>query len=267
MLRNKLEDTLFATITRGSLLFYVIATLVVGIDVGASIKLKSLLEAIIHPEIIFAIGLSLLTASITTVLAVGLGIPAAYVLARRNFRGKAVVDTLLDLPVVMPPIAVGVVLLAFFTTPIGKGIEASGLQFVFSPLGIILAQFSVVFAVSLKFLKVAFEGVDSRQEIMARSLGCSEFSAFLRVSLPQAKGGIMGATVLTFAKSIGEFGATVILAGATAFKTEVLSISIFLNLAQGDIDKAMVVTLILIGISLGSILLFRRVGEYSRVRY
>lgn len=267
MSRRKVEKTIFAIVTKGSLIFYISAILIVGLTVGMLIKPKHFFEALVHKEILFAVSLSLITASVTTILAILLGIPAAYTLARKDFKGKSILDTFLDLPIVLPPIVVGVLLLAFFTTPSGRLLESCGLKFVFTPLGIILAQFGVVFAVSLKFLKITFEGVDKKQETMARSLGASELVSFIKVTLPQAKAGIIGAFVLTFAKAIGEFGATIILAGATAFKTEVLSIAIFLNLAKGDIDMALCVTLILIGISMVSIFLFRKNVRVNYVRY
>lgn len=220
---------------------------------------SALASAILSDEIIFAISLTLFTATISTAGALALAIPAAYALAQANFPGKSIVDTFIDIPIALPPVALGTALLIFFTnTPLGVFINNSVIKFVFELPGIILAQFTVVSVLAVRLLKPVFESIDPRYVMIARTLGDSELRAFFRVTLPLAKGGLLGAAVLTWARALGEFGATVTLAGATRFKTETLSIAMFLSLAVADLEKAMAIILILLALTVATLLVTRR---------
>ncbi|MBI2304945.1 MAG: ABC transporter permease [Chloroflexi bacterium] len=216
--------------------------------------------SLVSPETLFSVRLSLITATLSAGASLVIAIPAAYALSRAHFWGKSIVETLLDLPLVMPPIALGMALLVFFRTPVGQGIEATGVRFVFTPLGIVLAQFTLVSTFALRMMKASFDSIDPRYEKVAQTLGCHQGAIFWRVTLPLARRGILAAAVLTWARAVGDFGATVILAGATAFKTETLPIAIFLNLSTIHIERAIAVTLILVGLSLVALLGFRWVG-------
>ncbi len=213
--------------------------------------------SIASPDTLFAIKLSLATATITTMLAVAIAIPVAYAISKNDFFGKNLVDSLLDLPIVISPIAIGAALLVFFNTPIGSAINNHLLRFVFSVPGIVLAQFTIVSALAIRLLKSTFDSIDMRYEQVARTLGCSKPEAFFRVMLPLAKNGLVAAGILTWARAVGEFGATITLAGATAMKTETLPISIFLNLSSANIEQAIALILILVVISLVALLLIR----------
>lgn len=223
--------------------------------------LGSLVRALTSREVLFAIRLSLITATSTMVLSMIVGVPAAYALSRRQFPGKAIVDTLLDLPFVLPPIAAGMALLALFQTPVGDATDWLGLDFVFEPQGIVLAQFTVVSALGIRVLKSAFDSLDPRYERVARTLGFSQWQAFRKIVLPLSGRAILAAAVITWARAMGEFGATIVFCGATTLKTEILSIAIFLNLAVADVQAALAITLILIFISLVTLLFFKRFGE------
>ena len=218
---------------------------------------KTIGSSIVSPDTLFAIKLSLATATITTLLAVTIAIPVAYAISKNNFFGKNLIDSLLDLPIVISPIALGAALLVFFNTPIGSAINNHILRFVFSVPGIVLAQFTVVSALAVRLLKSTFDGIDLRYEQVARTLGYSKLEAFMKVVLPLARNGIIASGILTWARATGEFGATVMLAGATAMKTETLPISIFLNLSSANIGQAVALILILVVISLVALLLIR----------
>lgn len=215
---------------------------------------QTLISSFFSEEVKFATSLTFLTATISTIISLVVGIPAAYVLSRRNFPGKSVVEALLDVPFALPPISLGMTLLIFFThTPIGTYINESVVRFVFEVPGLILAQFTVISVLTIKLVKAVFDGVDVRYERIARTLGYSELESFTYVTLPLAKKGILSAALLSWARAVGEFGASVTLAGATRFKTETLSIALFLNLATGEIEKA--VALICVFLILNSAIL------------
>lgn len=214
--------------------------------------------ALTSKEILFSIRLSLITATISTVIAVLIAVPVAYAISRNRFWGKDIVDSLLDLPIVVSPVALGAGLLIFFNTPLGSAIDDNIIKFVFAMPGIVLAQVTVISALAVRLLKSTFDSIDPRYEQVARTLGCSKPEAFLRVTLPLARDGLIAATILTWARAVGEFGATVMLAGATAMKTETLPTAIFLSLASADIGKAVAVIFVLIVIAVVALLLIRR---------
>ncbi|MBN1253739.1 MAG: ABC transporter permease subunit [Deltaproteobacteria bacterium] len=234
------------------------------VSLVAYTDLDTLISTIVSPEIIYAIKLSLFTATVSTTFAMLAAIPAAYAISHFQFPGKSVVDTILDLPIVISPIALGAALLVFFNTPAGAAIESKLIRFVFEVPGIILAQFMVITALAVRLLKSTFDGIDPRYEQVGRTLGCTKLAAFYKVTLPLARNGLIAAAILTWARAIGEFGATVTLAGATKQKTETLPIAIFLNLATADIEKAVAVIFILIAIAVLALILLRRI---SSMRY
>lgn len=170
-------------------------------------------------ELLFAVKLSLITATTATLLATLIGVPAAYALSRTQFPGKTAVDTLLDLPIVLSPVALGTALLAFFSTPPGRLLDFG---FVFGTLGIVLAQFVIVVSLMIRLMKTGFDSVNRRYEDVACTLGCTPFKTFWRITLPLSKNALASAVLLCWARAIREFGATVTLAGATRFKTETL---------------------------------------------
>ena len=213
-------------------------------------------------EIAFAIKLSLFTATLAAVMALAVSIPVAYFLSRYNFFGKSVLDTLLDLPIVLSPIALGALLLIFFNTPLGKAIENQFGPFVFEVKGIILAQFCVIVDLSIRLLKTTFEGIDVEYENLARTLGYNRLQVFGRVVLPLARKGVLASFLLVWGRAVGEFGATVTLAGATTFKTETIPVAIALSFESADITNALVFILILIGVSMAVLFAVRKTGGF-----
>lgn len=200
---------------------------------------------------LFSIRLSVEAATLATGLALILAIPTAYALSRFNFKGKQAIDILLELPMFVSPAALGAMILIFFNNPLGIWVQDHTKQFVFTFYGIILAQFVTVLGVSVRLVKTALDEIPVRFEMVARSLGASPYNAFRTVTLPLAKKGIIAASTLSWAKAIGEFGATITVAGTMAMRTETLPIAVYMRLATADIEGAVASMIILITISLG----------------
>ncbi|MFN3598429.1 MAG: ABC transporter permease [Aquificaceae bacterium] len=206
-------------------------------------------ETLLSERTLFSIKLSLITATVTTLLSLIIALPSAYALSRFDFKGKHIIDTTLELPMIVSPAALGAMLLIFFSTSVGMWIQDNFVPFVFSPYGIILAQFITTVGIATRLVKSAMDEIPQRYEDVAISLGVSPFKAFLTITLPLSIKGILAASILTWAKAIGEFGATIMLAGTMAMKTETLPIAIFMRLSMADIEGT--VTLIIVLITIG----------------
>lgn len=201
--------------------------------------------------------LSFWSASVATLLAVSFGLPAAWFLSRRQFRGRALVDALLDLPTFLSPIATGTLLLMLFHTSPGRWLQAHGLSVVYTTAGIVFAQFTIVVSLALRLLKSNFDAIPVRYENLARLLGCSPFQAFWRVAMPIARPGILAAVIVCWARAFGEFGATVTLAGAMPRRTETITTGIYLRLGTADLEGAVVLIMVLVLSSLSVLLALR----------
>jgi molybdate transport system permease protein len=221
-------------------------------------------QALTHPYTLFSIRLSLIAATAATFLAVAVGLPAAYALSRFEFFGKRIVDTFLEIPMIMSPIALGASLLIFFNTPLGEVIQTKGIFFVFEVPGIILAQFATIAGLATRLIKASLDEISPRYEAVARSLGSSSWQAFYKITLPLALKGLLASVILTWAKALGEFGATVTLAGAMPGRTETVPIAIFTALASAQIDKAIVLILILVVFGVGTLYGVRLMGGRRR---
>ncbi len=211
---------------------------------------RGAIDVLLSPDILFSIRLSLIAATAAMFLAVVIGLPAAYALSRKEFRGKKLVDTFLELPMIMSPIALGAALLIFFNTPVGSLIQEKGILFVFEFPGIVLAQFASIAGLATRLMKTALDEIPPRYEAVARSLGANASKAFWRITFPLAFRGLLSAMILCWAKAVGEFGATVTLAGTMAFKTETMPIAIFMALASANLEKTVILILILAAIGL-----------------
>jgi len=213
-----------------------------------------------NPDIRHAALLTLWTSIISSVLALCFAIPIAYALSRSRLPGRAILDTLVDTPIVLPNLVVGVVLLVFFQTFIGKFIQQGlGMRFIFAPAGIVLAQFICVSPYAVRTIKSAFDGVDRRLEDVSRTLGWSSWQTFLRVTLPMIRNGIVAAGVIAWALSMGLYGPLMIFAGTTRQRTEVLATSIYLELSIGKIGAALAITMVMVFFTMVSLLIFKRI--------
>lgn len=207
---------------------------------------------------LYAIRLSLTAATLAACLAVALAIPAAYALSRYRFRGRDLADTILEFPIIVSPAALGAMLLIFFNNPLGEWIQQNVARFVFSFAGIILAQFITILGVAVRLLKTAFDEVPVELETVARTLGATPRHAWFTVTLPLARRGLIAAFLLAWAKALGEFGATIMVAGTMAMRTETLPIAIFLRLSSADIEGTVALILVLVSIGLAALYATRR---------
>jgi molybdate transport system permease protein len=235
---------------------------------------RHILQALGSPEIRYAIQLSLLSCTITAALSLLVAVPLGYLLARCHFRGKALVDAVLDIPIVLPPLVIGLSLLILFQLKIGGGSLESWLTRIGFPVtyrvpAVILAQFAVSAAFAVRTMRVTFEQINPRTEQVALTLGCTRAQAFWRVALPEARRGLLTAGTLAWARALGEFGPILVFAGATRMRTEVLSTSVFLELSVGSIEAAVAVSLLMIAAAvmvLGILRLFGSETAFSRTR-
>lgn len=244
-----------------TIMFLLLAFILAAIGTVLVRGLPALPATIKAPPTVFAIKLSLVTSLISTTLCLAVAAPVAYALARYRLLGRDLLASALRIPLTLPPIVSGVCLLLLFgTTSFGEALTKLGLQFIFSVPGIIVAQFFVNVPSLITVLKAAIEGVDIRLEYVARTLGCGPAQAFFRVTLPLIRNGLVAGLILTWGKALGEFGAVLMLAGATRFKTETLPISLYLNMATGDLEAVMSVATLLILLSLVSLIILERMG-------
>lgn len=220
---------------------------------------SQLWEALRSPNIRYAIRLSLVSCSVTAILSLWVAVPLGYLLSRHEFPGKGLVDAILDIPIVLPPLVIGLSLLILFQTPPGRALERI-VPITYSVPGVILAQFAVACAFAVRTLRVTFEQLNPRSEQVAWTLGCSRSQAFWRVVLPEARGGLLAAGTLAWARALGEFGPILVFAGSTRLRTEVLSTSVFLELSIGNLEAAVAVSLLMIVTAVAVLLVVRWCG-------
>ena len=213
-----------------------------------------------------ALALSLKVAGWATALNLFLGTGAGFLLARKRFPGRDLLDALLTLPMVLPPTVLGYYLLVV----IGKRgwlgswlYETFGINLIFTWQGAVIAATLVAFPLVLKAARAAFEGVDPQLENAARVLGLSELAVFFRVSLPMAWNGILAGVLLAFARALGEFGATLMVAGSIPGKTQTLSIAVYEAVQAGQDSVAN--TLVLIT-SITCVAVLLSAGRLSKAR-
>ena len=216
--------------------------------------------ALTDENIRHSIRLSLVSCTITAVLSLWVAIPVGYLMSRHHFWGKSLVDAVLDIPILLPPLVIGLSLLILFQY-LPRGLRE---WFVYQVPGVILAQFTVACAFAVRTMRATFDQIDPRREQVALTLGCSRAEAFGRVVLPECWPGILTAATLAWARSLGEFGPLLVFAGATRGKTEVLSTTVFLEMSIGDLEAAVAVSFIMI-VAAVTILVIARVWGTRRV--
>lgn len=224
------------------------------------------------PAIRFSVALSLITCTISAILSVWVAVPIGYLMSRHRFPGKRLIDTILDIPIVLPPLVIGISLLILFQTPAGRwmdgtfaalmrAIGADGIRGItYEVPAVVLAQFTVAAAFATRTMRVTFEQIDPRPERVALTLGAGHAAAFSQVALPQAYRGMTAAFTLAWARSLGEFGPILIFAGTTRMKTEVLSTSVYLEFSIGNIHGAVAVSMLMVGLAMVVLLVTRLLG-------
>ena len=185
--------------------------------------------------------LSLRVALVGTAIGLPLGLLIAWVLAKSSIRGKVLLDTLVSFPLVLPPVVTGYVLLLLLgrNGPFGGLQDDLGIEIMFTWFAAALAAGLVSLPLMVRSMEVAMAGVDHRFELVARSLGAGRLKVFVTVTAPLAFRGILAGVILGFARGMGEFGATIIVAGNIPGHTQTLPLAIFTNLQVGNDDAAM----------------------------
>jgi molybdate transport system permease protein len=197
-----------------------------------------------------ALSLSLFTATLSALLVIVVGTPVAYLLAREQFPGKAIVDALIDLPMVLPPAVAGLALLMAFGRRglLGPTLSSLGIELPFTTAAVVMAETFVAAPFYVRAAKAGFAGVDRRLEQMSALLGLSNLQTFLRVTLPLAAPFLFGGLLMTWARALGEFGATIMFAGNFQGRTQTMPLAIYIGL-ESNLDSALALALILVVVS------------------
>ena len=206
-------------------------------------------EAVTSEEVLFSLRMSVVTSTISTTLCLLLALPTAYALTRTNMPFKRAAETLMQLTLSLPYILLGFALLLMFSSPAGKALKDIGLAVVFQPVGIVFAQLIVNLPFSIRMVRTAFGDVNPRMEFVAKTLGASSFDTFRTIILPICRNSIISTFVLTWARGMGEFGATLMLVGVTRMRTETLPGSVYLSISTGNTDTAMATAMIMLIVS------------------
>ncbi|MFC5049028.1 ABC transporter permease [Rubritalea spongiae] len=261
------SDLPFYTTLYGFTALYAAVIILLVAASASYITWADLLAAVGSESIQQSLTLTFLTCTISAILALIFAVPIGYTLSRFRFRGHTLLDTILDIPIILPPLVVGLSLLILFNafpteqSSLEKWLNQRGLEVTFHIPAIIIAQFTISAAFAIRSMKNTFEQLSPRAEMVALTLGCNRAQAFWRVALPQAGRGVLAAGVLAWARALGEFGPILVFAGATRGRTEVLATSVFLEVNIGNLGGAAAVSLILITLAIATILTIRLVGD------
>ena len=247
-------------------LFAVFLGLPVVTLVARAILDGSLATAITSRVVLGALSLSLVTTAISLAISVSLGLPLAFVLARRQFRGKGWLEAVVDLPIVLPPSVAGLALLLAFGRSglLSTPLEFLGLSVPFTTVAVILAQTFVSAPFFIRSARTGIAGVDRDLEDAGRVDGASEGQLFRSVTVPLASSALAAGMVMTWARSLGEFGATIMFAGNVEGRTQTLPLVVYGEFQGGNLDASIAAAAILVLAAFG-VLLAVRVFHWGRV--
>lgn len=264
--RRQRSDKPFFLVMGGiSACFVVLIVLLVIADVMFT-SLSDFSEALKKPEIQYSFRLTILTCTAAALMSLWVGTPLGYLLSRYRFPGRWIIDTIVDIPIVLPPLVLGLSLLILFHMDIGGWqlerwlTETVGFRVAYQWPAVVLAQFSVACAFAIRTMRVTFDQIDPRAEDVARTLGCTRAQAFMQIALPQAWRGMIAATTIAWARALGEFGPILVFAGTTRMRTEVLSTTVFLELSIGHLDAAVAVSLLMVVLAVVVLMILRLMG-------
>ncbi|MCK5804846.1 MAG: ABC transporter permease [Lentisphaeria bacterium] len=219
---------------------------------GRGMGLGDVLGLLRDPSVLRAMRMSVATSLTTLVLILLTAVPVGYALSRFSFPGKALANSIVEAPIVLPPVVIGISLLAFFNfgpgVPIKEFLSARRLTLA-SGFGIVLCQYLVSVSYCIRSSKIAFDGVPSGYEDVARTLGCSQWQAFWRVSLPLARNGILAGGLMGWARGLGVFGPLMVFIG-TGPRVMVMPTKLWLELSVGNIEVSVAIALVMLALSL-----------------
>jgi molybdate transport system permease protein len=219
--------------------FFILSIIIYGFIV---VEPKYIFSLCMDSEFLSSVFFGLKTSLAATVLSAFFGIPSGFFLARNDSFLSRLLDSFFDIPLIIPPLVVGALLLTFFNAPLIKGFYS----FVFTIYGAIIAQFFIAFPFSVKSSKNAFELIPPTYERIAMTLGASNFSSFYDTTFKLAFNGILSGLVLTWLRSLGEFGATLMVGGGIAYKTANIPINIYLKMTEGDFNKGLAASIFVV---------------------
>jgi molybdate transport system permease protein len=222
-------------------------------------------QAATRPVVIEALRLSMETTLVTLALSVTLGMPLAYLLARYNFPGRTLLDSLIELPMVLPPAVAGVGLLMAFGRRglLGPFLTSIGINIGFTTAAVVVAQLFVAAPFFVRAAKAGIQGVDLELEHVSHTLGVSSWSTFWRVTIPVAAPSLLSGVVMCWARALGEFGATIMFAGSFQGRTQTMPLAIYAAL-EGDLNAALAISAMLVVVSFGALVALRvLVGKHA----
>lgn len=234
--------------------------------VGRAILDGSLASSVTSRVVLDALWLSLVTTAISLVITVGLGLPLAVVLARRQFRGKGWLEAIVDLPIVLPPSVAGLALLLVFGRRglVSPPLEFLGISVPFTTVAVILAQTFVSAPFFIRSARTGIAGVDRDLEDAARVDGASEWQLFRAITVPLASAALAAGLVMSWARSLGEFGATIMFAGNVEGRTQTLPLVVYAEFQGGHLDASVAAAAILVLAAFG-VLAAVRVFRWGRI--
>lgn len=230
--------------------------------VARSVIDGSLQTALGTKVVIDALWLSLITTALSLVLVVAFGLPLAYVLARRRFRGIGIVEAVVDLPIVLPPSVAGLALLLVLGRRglLGGAFELLGISISFTTISVVIAQIFVSAPFFIRSARAGFDSIDRDLEDAARVDGASERQLFRLITLPLAQTALAAGLVMTWARSLGEFGATIMFAGNVEGRTQTLPLVVYSEFQGGDLDASIAAAAILVIAAFGVLVAVRTFG-------
>jgi molybdate transport system permease protein len=238
----------------------------VAVLVGRAIVDGSLVAALGLRPVIDALALSLVTTAVSLVLTVALGLPLASVLARRSFRGSTLLETAIDLPIVLPPSVAGLALLLLLGRRgvLGDQLQALGIEIPFTTIAVVIAQTFVSAPFFIRSARTGLASIDRDLEDAARVDGASERQVFSAISLPLAAAALAAGMVMSWARSLGEFGATIMFAGNLEGRTQTLPLVVYGEFQGGNLDSSIAAAAILVLAAFG-VLVAVRLLHWGRV--
>jgi len=247
-------------------LFTIFLALPVLTLIGRALLGGALLDVAASSALVAALALSLGTTAISLLLTVGFGLPLAVVLARRTFRGKWLLEAIVDLPIVLPPAVAGLALLLVLGRRglLGGLVDATGLDIAFTTAAVIVAQTLVSAPFFVRSARAGIAAVDREMEDAARVDGASELGLFRAITIPLAAPALAAGLVMCWARALGEFGATIMFAGNVAGRTQTLPLLVYGEFQAGDLDASIAAAAILVVAALG-VLLAVRLFHWGRV--
>jgi len=227
--------------------------------VARSLGGRALIDAVATPVVLDALALSLATTAASLVLTIALGTPLAFLLARRRFRGSTLLETIVDLPIVLPPSVAGLALLLVFGRRglLGETLEVVGLAIPFTTLAVILAQTFVAAPFFVRSARAGIAGVDRDLEDAARVDGAAERQVFRWITVPLAAPALAAGLVMCWARALGEFGATIMFAGNFEGRTQTLPLVVYGEFQAGHLDASIAAAAILVLAALGVLIAVR----------